>query len=63
MAMTRCLPEAMDGYLNPARINAAPFRPTFDEMIEFCAGALRYARWGQSIDLAADLCPKTMAQG
>jgi hypothetical protein len=53
----------MDGYLNPARINAAPFRPTFDEMIEFCAGALRHARWGQSIYLAADLCPKTMAQG
>jgi AcrR family transcriptional regulator len=63
MAMTCCLLEAMDGYLNPARINAASFRPTFDEMIEFCAGALRYARWGQSIDLAADLCPKTMAQG
>ena len=63
MAMTCCLLEAMDGYLNPARINTATVRPTFDEMIEFCAGALLHARWGRSIDLAADLRPKTLAQG
>jgi AcrR family transcriptional regulator len=62
MAMTCCLLEAMDGYLSPSRINAATVRPTFDEMMEFCAGALRQARWGQSIDLAADLRPKAMAQ-
>jgi AcrR family transcriptional regulator len=41
MAMTCCLLEAMDGYLNPSRINAATVRPTFDEMMDFCAGALR----------------------
>jgi AcrR family transcriptional regulator len=63
MAMTCCLLEAMDGYLSPSRINAATVRPTFDEMMDFCAGALRHAPWGQSIDLAADLRPKAMAQG
>ena len=62
MAMTCCLLEAMDGYLNPSRINAATVRPAFDEMMDFCAGALRHAPWGQSIDLAADLGPKAVAQ-
>ena len=41
MAMTRCLLEAMDGYLNPSRINADTVQPTFDEMMNFSAGALR----------------------
>jgi AcrR family transcriptional regulator len=63
MAMTWCLLEAMDGYLSPSRINAATVRPTFDKMMDFCAGALRQAPWRQSIDLAADLRPKAMAQG
>jgi AcrR family transcriptional regulator len=40
-AMTCCLLEAMDGYLNPSRINPASVRPTFDEMMNFCAGTLR----------------------
>lgn len=62
MAMTWCLLEAMDGYLNPSQIDAAPVRPAFDEMMEFCAVALRHAPWGQSIDLTADLCPKAVAQ-
>jgi hypothetical protein len=31
--------------------------------MDFCAGALRQAPWRQSIDLAADLRPKAMAQG
>jgi AcrR family transcriptional regulator len=44
MAMTCCLLEAMDGYLNPSRINAAAIRPTFDEMMDLCAGALRQYR-------------------
>ena len=48
MAMTCCLLEAMDGYLSPLRINAATARPTFDEMMDFCAGVL----WGQTIDPA-----------
>lgn len=46
--MTCCLLEAMDGYLNPSRINAVTVQPTFDEMMDFCAGVLRC----QSIDLA-----------
>jgi AcrR family transcriptional regulator len=41
MAMTCRLLEAMEGYLNPSRINAATIRPTFDEMMDFCADALR----------------------
>ena len=63
MAMTCCLLEAMDGYLSPSRINKTTVRPTFDEMMDFCAGALRQVPWGQSIDLAADLRPKAVAQG
>jgi len=41
MEATCCLLEAMDGYRNPSRINAATIRPTFDEMMDFCAVALR----------------------
>ncbi|MBR1156929.1 TetR/AcrR family transcriptional regulator [Bradyrhizobium sp. JYMT SZCCT0428] len=63
LAMTCCLLEAMDGYLNPSRINAASVRPAFDEMMDFCAGALHQAPWGQSTDLAADLRPQAVAQG
>lgn len=62
MAMTCCLLEAMDGYLNPSRINAATVRPAFDEMMDFCAGALRHAPWEQSIELAADLRAKAVTQ-
>ena len=62
MAMTCCLFEAMDGYLSPSRINATTVRPTFDEMMDFCAGALRHVPRGQSIDLAPDLRPKAVAQ-
>jgi hypothetical protein len=63
MAMTCCLLEAMDGYLNPSRINTATFRPAFDEMMDFCASALHHVPWGQAIDLTADLSPKAVAQG
>ncbi|MDE5455918.1 TetR family transcriptional regulator [Bradyrhizobium sp. CSA112] len=62
MAMTCCLLEAMDGYLNPSRISAATIRPAFDEMMDFCAGALRHVPWGPSIDLAADLRAKAVTQ-
>ena len=62
-AMTCCLLEAMDGYLNPSRINAATVRPAFDEMMDFCASALHHVPWVQSIDLAADLSPQAVAQG
>jgi hypothetical protein len=33
----------MDAYLNPSRIKAAAVRPTFNEMMNFCAGALSNA--------------------
>jgi AcrR family transcriptional regulator len=68
MAMACCLLEAMDGYLNPSRINAATARPAFHEMMDFCAGALRQhpgisrstspacvsKRWPQDSELAED---------
>ncbi|WP_025032220.1 TetR/AcrR family transcriptional regulator [Bradyrhizobium sp. DOA9] len=41
MALTCCLLEAMDVHLNPSRIGAATLRPSFDEMLRFCWGALR----------------------
>ena len=53
----------MDGSLNPSRINAATVRPTFDEMMDFCASALRHLPRGQLMDLAGDLHPKAVAQG
>ena len=59
--MTCCLLEAMDGYLIRAD-QRATVRPTFDEMMDFCADALRHAPWDQSIDLAADLRPKAVTQ-
>jgi AcrR family transcriptional regulator len=63
MAMTCCLLEAMDGYLNPSRIDTPTVRPTFDEMMDFCVGALRQAAGDQSIDLVPELRLKTVAQG
>ena len=62
MAMTCCLLEAMDWYINPSRLNAATVRPSFDEMMDFCAGALRHGPRAQSIDPAADVRPKAVAQ-
>jgi hypothetical protein len=32
-------------------------------MMDFCASALHHLPWGQSIDLAAELCAKAGAQG
>jgi AcrR family transcriptional regulator len=62
MAMTCCLLEAMDWYINPSRLNAATVRPSFDEMMDFCAGALRHGPRAHSIDLAADVRSKAVAQ-
>jgi AcrR family transcriptional regulator len=54
MSLTCCLLEAMDAYLSPSRINAATLRPTFNEMMDSCAGALRKPLLGQSVDVPAD---------
>jgi AcrR family transcriptional regulator len=35
-----CLLDAMDAYLNPLRMKADAVRPTFTEMMNFCAGSL-----------------------
>ncbi|WP_246668005.1 MULTISPECIES: hypothetical protein [Bradyrhizobium] len=61
MAMACCLLEAMEGYINPSRINAAAVRPTFDEMMNFCADALRHGPW-VAVDLTAEIRPKAVAQ-
>ena len=49
MAMTYCLLEAMDAYLSPSRISAATVRTAFDEVMDFCARALRACTVG-SVD-------------
>ena len=62
MVMACCLLEAMDWHINPWRLNAATVRPSFDEMMDFCAGALRHGPQARSMDLAADMRPKAVAQ-
>jgi len=62
MVMACCLLEAMDWHINPWRLNAATVRPSFDEMMDFCAGALRHGPRARSMDLAADMRPKAVAQ-
>jgi len=62
MTLTCCQLEAMDAYLSPSRVNAATVRPTFDEMISFCAGALRHVPLARSMDMGAELRPKAAAQ-
>jgi len=62
MALTCCLLEAMDAYLSPSRINPVTIRPTFDEMMDFCSGALRNVQLRQSIDITSDLRPRAVGQ-
>jgi AcrR family transcriptional regulator len=50
MSLTCCLLEAMDAYLSPWRISAAARQPSFDEMLHFCAGALRHSPSSQPIE-------------
>ncbi|UWU74837.1 TetR/AcrR family transcriptional regulator [Bradyrhizobium huanghuaihaiense] len=53
MALTCCLLEAMDVHLNPSRVGAATLRPSFDEMLRFCTGALRRAPFLQPAEMTA----------
>ncbi|MGY3609797.1 MULTISPECIES: TetR/AcrR family transcriptional regulator [unclassified Bradyrhizobium] len=53
MALTCCLLEAMDVYLNPSRVGAATLRPSFDEMLRFCTGALRRGPFLQPAEMTA----------
>jgi len=62
MSLTCCLLEAMDAYLGPSRTNPATIRPTFDEMMIFCAGALRNVQLRQSADTTSDLRPRAVGQ-
>ncbi len=59
LALTCCLLDAMDAYLNPSRIKAGALRPTFNEMMNFCAGALRDAAPVQMIGVRFDLPHKS----
>jgi hypothetical protein len=54
VALTCCLVEAMDAYLSPSRINGVALRLTFNEMMDFSAGALRNPRLG-----SRSACPPT----
>ncbi|WP_041955361.1 TetR/AcrR family transcriptional regulator [Bradyrhizobium japonicum] len=56
MALASCALDAMDAYLDPSRIKAVAGRPAFNEMINFCSGALRSAAPAK---VAAD-DPRTM---
>jgi hypothetical protein len=62
MALTCCLLEAMATYLDPSWANPVTIRPTFDEMMDFCAGALRNVQLRQSIDITSDLRPRAVGQ-
>jgi AcrR family transcriptional regulator len=62
MALTCCLLEAMDAYINPSRFNAAALRPTFNEMMSFCSGALRHAPLAHSIGMPPDVRLRTEGQ-
>lgn len=53
MALTCCLLEAMDAYLNPSRLGAATLRPSFEEMLQFCCGALRHTPSSQAVEIAS----------
>ncbi|WP_439394592.1 TetR/AcrR family transcriptional regulator [Bradyrhizobium sp. PMVTL-01] len=53
MALTCCLLEAMDVHLNPSRVGAATLRPSFDEMLGFCKGALRLTPFLQPAGMTA----------
>lgn len=55
MALTCCLLEAMDVHLNPSRVGAATLRPSFNEMLRFCTGALRRTPFLQPAEMAADV--------
>lgn len=58
LALTCCLLDAMDSYLNPSRIGAKTVRPTFNEMMNFCAGALRNALASADYRLTASSPPR-----
>ena len=51
MALASCTLDAMDSYLDPSRLKAAAGRAAFDEMMNFCVGALQTAAPAQVADL------------
>ncbi|MCP1853130.1 MULTISPECIES: TetR/AcrR family transcriptional regulator [unclassified Bradyrhizobium] len=55
MALTCCLLEALDVYLNPSRTGVTTLRPSFEEMLSFCTGALRRTPSVQALDMASHL--------
>ncbi|MCC8978867.1 TetR/AcrR family transcriptional regulator [Bradyrhizobium acaciae] len=55
MALTRCLLAAMDVYLDPSRTGVTTLRPSFDEMLSFCTGALRRTPSVQALKIASHL--------
>ena len=57
LTLTCCLLEAMDTYLSPSRIKAAAVRPSYEEMMSFCASALAS---GQGVRPNAAETPATL---
>ncbi|MGV7216945.1 TetR/AcrR family transcriptional regulator [Bradyrhizobium sp. UFLA05-112] len=60
--LTCCLLEAMDTYVNPSQTRSLTVRPTFEEMMKFCMGALRYGMPLQLVDVQPDLRRATVYQ-
>jgi len=55
ITLATCLLEAMNAYLSPSRAIANAAGPTFNEMIDFCAGALLAPATGETMDSRPDL--------
>jgi AcrR family transcriptional regulator len=62
MAVTCCLLEAMEAYLSPSWTSVAKLRPSFDEMMSFCAAALRHAPAAQTIHAASEVRLRAVGQ-
>ncbi|WP_315784215.1 TetR/AcrR family transcriptional regulator [Bradyrhizobium sp. SZCCHNPS1003] len=55
MVLTCCLLDAMDAYLSPPRLDETGIRPSFEEMMHFCADALRRAPTAPSVSTMPDV--------
>lgn len=56
MVLTCCLLDAMDAYVGPSPTKSFTVRPTFEEMMKFCASALRNAMPFQPVGRPRNPC-------
>jgi hypothetical protein len=62
MALTCCLLDAMEAYVGPSPAKSFAARPTFADMMEFCACALRNAMRLQPIGALRNSAPVAIYQ-